>query len=31
MVVKKDTGDMANEDTLLPTKKVRWKDLEKDE
>ena len=26
VVTKKDTRGMANDDTLLPTKKVRWKD-----
>ena len=26
MVTKEDTKGMANEATLLPTKKVRWKD-----
>ena len=29
MVVTQDTGGIANEDTLLLTKKVRWKDMEK--
>ena len=29
VVVKMDTGGIANEDTLLLTKKVRWKDMEK--
>ena len=29
-VTKKDTGGMPKEDTLLPTKKVRWKNLGKE-
>ena len=28
VVIKEDTGGIANKDTLLLTKKVRWKDME---
>ena len=30
LVIKEDTRDIAKEDTLLLTKKVRWKDMRND-